>query len=183
MLKPRRIKMLDPQKYLLEFWKKHSGFTLIEMMVVVVVLAIIAAIAMPAYSEYVRKASAAQAEQEMQKIAGHLERYKSKNFTYKYFDPKIVYSDDASASSLSIINVPVGSTGDKIKYKITLRDLDDTSKELSNSAVRGSGWAMQAVVVNDSKNYNFLMTSKGLRCKTFDSITYTACTGSKVISW
>ena len=91
--------MLDPQKYLLEFWKKHSGFTLIEMMVVVVVLAIIAAIAMPAYSEYVRKASAAQAEQEMQKIAGHLERYKSKNFTYKYYS----YIQNAKSSRIDLL--------------------------------------------------------------------------------
>ena len=64
-----------------------NGFTLIELMVVVVILAIIAAIALPSYSAYTRKAAVSQAEQEVQKIAEQLERHKSRNFSYKGFDP------------------------------------------------------------------------------------------------
>lgn len=183
MLKLRTTSAEIPAAYSACRWRARAGFTLIELMITVVVIAIIAAIALPSYQDYVRKGVAAQAEQEMQKIAEQLERYKSKNFTYKYFDPKIVYSDDSSAPALSEVAVPIGAIGDKVKYKITLKDLNDPSKALTDDSVRGSGWAIKAEVVSDPKNYNLLMTSKGLRCKTKDSVSYTACSGSKVIFW
>jgi type IV pilus assembly protein PilE len=43
--------------------KKHAGFTLIELMIVVAVIAIIAAIAYPAYQDQVRKARRSDAQQ------------------------------------------------------------------------------------------------------------------------
>ena len=40
--------------------KKHSGFTLIELMIVVAIIAILAAIAIPAYQQYLREARMAK---------------------------------------------------------------------------------------------------------------------------
>jgi type IV pilus assembly protein PilA len=40
--------------------KKHSGFTLIELMIVVAIIAILAAIAIPAYQQYLREAKMAK---------------------------------------------------------------------------------------------------------------------------
>nr|WP_281249276.1 prepilin-type N-terminal cleavage/methylation domain-containing protein [Acinetobacter populi] len=158
---------------------KIKGFTLIEVMVVVIIIAIIAAIAFPSYLEYTRKAVAAQAEQEMQKIAEQLERHKSRNFTYRGFDPNYIYGQ---SDALTEVNVPIKSTGDKVKYKITIRDLDDTNRLLTDGNARGRGWAIQATVQNDPKNYNLLMTSEGLRCKNTSTISYTGC-GSNSIAW
>jgi len=74
----------------------QQGFTLIELMAVVVIVAIFAAIAIPSYQAYTRKAIAAQAQQEIQRLAEQLERHKGKNFSYLNFDPSYLYKDVSS---------------------------------------------------------------------------------------
>ena len=63
--------------------KKRSGFTLIELMIVLVVIAVFAAIAVPSYQAYIQKKDLALAKQEALKMASELERFKNKNFSYK----------------------------------------------------------------------------------------------------
>lgn len=64
----------------------RQGFTLIELMVVVVIVAILAAIAIPSYQVYARRANASEAQQEIQRLATELERWKSRNFNYQGFN-------------------------------------------------------------------------------------------------
>lgn len=156
------------------------GFTLIELMVVVVIIAILAAIIVPAYTDFTRKSVESTAQQEVQKIAEQLDRYKAKNFTYKGFDPNFIYGE---TSPLTEIILPKGATGTNVKYKITLQD-PISGKQLSSTddSNRGRNWAIKAEST-DVQNYNLLMTSEGLRCKTKDSVTFTGCTGNNVVSW
>ena len=58
---------------------KSKGFTLIELMLVIVIVAIFAAIAIPSYQAQIRRSDAAAVQQEIQKLAEQLERYKSWN--------------------------------------------------------------------------------------------------------
>ncbi|XTZ62506.1 pilin [Aeromonas salmonicida subsp. pectinolytica] len=53
--------------------KKQSGFTLIELMIVVAIVAILAAIALPAYQNYVNKAKGAELSAAMGSIKTAME--------------------------------------------------------------------------------------------------------------
>jgi len=59
-----------------------SGFTLIELMVVVVVLAVLVGVAYPGYQDHLRKAKRAEAKAALLKTAQVLERYYSDKSTY-----------------------------------------------------------------------------------------------------
>lgn len=142
---------------------KTRGFTLVEMMIVVVIAAILAAVAIPAYQEYGRRSNAAQAQQELQRFAILLDRWKARNFNYAGF--ATIPSKVASAS--------------QYPYTITIVDLSANSSgsvKLTDTSAVGRSWAMKATT-NDSKNYNFLLTSTGVRCKnkTPNNVSYTTC--------
>ena len=55
--------------------KKNSGFTLIEVLIVVAILGILMSIAVPAYSEYIRRAHRAAAQQFLLDVAQRQEQY------------------------------------------------------------------------------------------------------------
>ncbi|MFX6213695.1 type IV pilin protein, partial [Acinetobacter baumannii] len=97
-------------------------FTLIELMIVVVIVAIFAAVAIPSYQAYVLRADASRAQQQMQQIAVQLSRQKSRNFNYI----------GLSTGATTPVILPVGATGSAIKYRITVRDGDDTTKTLTD---------------------------------------------------
>lgn len=59
--------------------RADSGFTLIELMVVVVIAGILAAVAYPAYTDSVRKSRRAAAKTTMLQIAQQEERYYTEN--------------------------------------------------------------------------------------------------------
>ncbi len=62
-----------------------TGFTLIELMVVVAVVAILAAIALPSYQDSVRKGRRGQAKADLIEIAQMYERFRTINNTYDGF--------------------------------------------------------------------------------------------------
>ena len=162
--------------------KRQLGFTLLEMVVVVAIIAIIAAIATPSYQEYTRRQRLALAKQEMQVLAGELERFKGKNFSYKEFDPTYIYpSFDDSTGTLT---VPVNRPQD-VRYTITLVDAD-THQPLSDDNASGLGWVMIAErTPADDRNYDVLMTSSGLRCqtKTYNQVENWINCGSESEPW
>ncbi|MCB1598609.1 MAG: type IV pilin protein [Lysobacterales bacterium] len=55
--------------------RTHSGFTLVELVVVMAILAIIAAIALPAYQNYVLRARRVEGREMLQRIASAQERF------------------------------------------------------------------------------------------------------------
>lgn len=61
---------------------KLSGFTLIELMIVIVIVAIVAAVAIPSYNSYVDRGKRAEARTALLDIAARQERYYSNNRQY-----------------------------------------------------------------------------------------------------
>jgi len=61
---------------------KNSGFTLIEIMIVVAILGIATAMALPSYTEYVRKGKRADAKVELLRMAQLQESYFVQNLSY-----------------------------------------------------------------------------------------------------
>ena len=55
---------------------KHSGFTLIELMIVVAIIGIISAIAYPSYIDYVKRSQRSAVQQYMLKISNTQEQYR-----------------------------------------------------------------------------------------------------------
>ncbi len=170
--------------------KPPSGFTLIELMVVVGMVAIIAAIALPSYQQYARRNALAAAQQEMLRLAELLERHKSRNFSYKGFNPVDHYGSGnvTTGTDDAQIRIPVGAASGQEQYTLSLVDAtSSTTTVLSGSSAQGMVWAIRAVPNSSgvqSTNAKLLLTSTGIRCMTTNTIsTYTSCGTTGVYPW
>lgn len=84
---------------MLSLLKRNSGFTLIELMVVVAIIGIIAAIALPSYLESVNKSRRGEAKAEMTTLVHQLERCLTRFNSYADDDCGVGDGDEFETSS------------------------------------------------------------------------------------
>lgn len=79
----------------------ESGFTLIELMIVVAVIGILSAVALPSYNDYIRRGKRTEARAEVLKAEGWLERYFTEN--NRYSDTSASTVNAAFSSRFSVV--------------------------------------------------------------------------------
>ena len=97
---------------------KHSGFTLMELMVVVAIAGILAAVAYPSYTGYVTKTKRSVATSMLTQIANRQEQY--------YLDNK-AYADDLTDMNYSADPLYVDDNGNPATAANAVYQLDITA--------------------------------------------------------
>jgi type IV pilus assembly protein PilE len=126
--------------------RTNSGFTLIELMVVVVIAGILAAVAYPAYTESVRKSRRAAAKTTMLQIAQQEERYYTENNKYVVLTGLGYASSTVNSNNNGhAITIAAGSTGSiDTSYIITAAPLISDTVCINLTLTHTGAWANSA---------------------------------------
>jgi len=100
-------------------FKRSSGFTLIELMIVVAIIGILAAIAVPAYSDYVLKGKRSDAKAALLQAQIAEEKYRASNTTYG----TLAQIGINTTSPKGYYTIAVVGTPDATTYRITAAPL------------------------------------------------------------
>lgn len=85
-----------------------SGFTLMELMIVVVIIGVLAAIAFPNYDEYVKRGHRTEGKAFLSDAAARQERYYAQNYTYADTVTKL-YGEATKKSDTGKYTLTVGA--------------------------------------------------------------------------
>jgi len=104
--------------------KQHSsrlsGFSLIELMIVVVVIAILSAIAIPSYSSYMLKSRRVDGVSFLTEVASEQIRFSSENNRFATTMAELGYGDAATANSEEgFYNVSIETSNGNQSYILT----------------------------------------------------------------
>ena len=134
---------------------RSTGFTLIELMIVVGAIAILAAIAMPSYSDYIRRGQLPEAFNTLSDYRAKMEQYYQDNRSYgptgtncaanaaaaftpsnvKYFS----YTCSTSNTQQNYVITATGSTGRAVGHTYTINQNGDrATTQFKGSAVTGA---------------------------------------------
>ena len=146
-------------------YTRQTGFTLIELMLVVAIVGVLAAIAYPSYQGYVERTNRAEMMSEMQQIASRIE---SNKINYKRYD-RIPLSSVLSGTPASdgSVNFPSSGTG---LYTVIVGTgtWGETDWTTSTDTLGGRDWTIIATPVSGQRMANdgtLTLSSAGRKCR------------------
>jgi type IV pilus assembly protein PilE len=110
--------------------RKHKGFTLVELLIVVVIVGILATIGIPSYRDYVRRASRADAKSVLLQNVQFLERSRTSSNSY-------ALKGDGGAMDVNALPAKQAPADGTAKYDIQLDNLTATTYTLVAVPVAG----------------------------------------------
>jgi type IV pilus assembly protein PilE len=134
---------------------KHSGFSLIELMVVVVIIGILASIAVPSYTAYVENGRRAEGKSFALDIASRQERH----FTqYSRYAESLTATDETGLGMLNDdsenaaykaeVDVDNGNTTYVMTLIPAITDAECDELTLSNTGQRGANGVVTGAIVS-----------------------------------
>ncbi|MCI1010624.1 type IV pilin protein [Pseudomonas oryzihabitans] len=138
---------------------KQTGFTLIELMIVVAIVGILAAIAYPSYQEHIRRANRADAQASLMELAQFMER----NYT-----------------RLGRYTTDTAGTAPTLPFTTSPKDGGRAIYDLSLSAVTATDYTLQAAPRADGSMVgdrcgNLTLTNAGLKGQSGTGVTTADC--------
>lgn len=129
--------------------KKHQGFTLIEVMIVVAIIGILTAIAIPSYSEYIRRGHRADARAGLLQAQQWLERASTATGNYPTALPStLTWAGDATKR----YTIAIGGPATTSSFTLTATPRAGTPQvgdkcgnyTLTHTGVRGANGKIQS---------------------------------------
>ena len=137
---------------------RQSGFTLIEIMIVVAIIGVLAAVAYPSYQNYVIKTKRADMMSEMQQIAGRIESNKINYRRYDNIPLSVIFSGAVAADGSA--RFPASGSA--------LYTVSATPRNAANTQLAGRNWTLTATPITGSQmstDGTLTLDSAGQKCR------------------
>ena len=128
-------------------WKKQSGFTLIELMIVVAIIGILAAIAVPQYNTYITKSKASEGLSLANGAKQAVAEYHSMNGEMPVNNEQAGW-ESVSGSSVGSINIGVAGVVTVIYNDDAGAELRGKTLELTPTADGAINWSCKATGIS-----------------------------------